>query len=321
MGYNKQFIKKALDEIVKKGSNARRNYDIKKAEIYDKEPRLKELENQFMQLGGLLGITALSGNKERLQALQTKFNSLVKEQEELKAKVELKDFEPFCKVCSDTGYVGSSLCKCVLKRAKELSFAELSAAMPIAKSGFENFSLDYYNGENKKLMEKVFEFSKDYAKNLNKNSKSLLFFGETGLGKTHLTLAIASAALEKGLGVVYSPIQNLIQKLEKEHFSYNSDTPILDDVLECDLLILDDLGTEFSTAYSQATIYNIINSRILSSKPTIISTNLDVEELAAKYHNRVASRIIGSYEIKKFCGSDVRQQKKIEEFKRGKHND
>ena len=145
--------------------------------------------------------------------------------------------------------------------------------------------------------------------------------GSSGLGKTHLSLAIASAALEKGLGVVYSPIQNLIQKLEKEHFSYNSDTPILDDVLECDLLILDDLGTEFSTAYSQALIYNIINSRILTSKPTIISTNLDVEEIALKYNNRVASRLIGSYDIKKFCGSDVRQQKKIQEFKRGRNND
>lgn len=321
MGYNKEYIKKALDEIVIKGNNARKIYEIRKAEIYDKEPRLKEIEQQFMQLGGLLGITALSGNSERLEALQTKFNALVKEQQQLKLKVELEDYVPYCTTCSDTGYVGSTLCKCVLKRAKELSLAGLSASMPITESSFENFSLDYYSGENKKAMEKVFEFSKDYAKNLNKNSKSLLFFGQTGLGKTHLSLAIASAALEKGLGVVYSPIQNLIQKLEKEHFSYNSDTPVLDDVLECDLLILDDLGTEFSTAYSQATIYNIINSRILTSKPTVISTNLDVEELAAKYHNRVASRIIGSYDIKKFCGSDVRQQKKIEEFKRGKNND
>ena len=321
MGYNKQYIKKALDEILQKGNNAKKIYESRKAEILDKEPRLKEIEQQFMQLGGLLGITALSGNSERLEALQTKFNALVKEQERLKAKVELKDYEPFCSVCSDTGYVGSSLCKCVLKRAKELSFAGLSASMPIAESGFENFSLDYYNGENKTAMEKIFEFAKEYAQNINKNSKSLLFFGQTGLGKTHLSLAIASAALEKGLGVVYSPIQNLIQKLEKEHFSYNSDTPILDDVLECDLLILDDLGTEFSTAYSQALIYNIINSRILTSKPTIISTNLDVEEIALKYNNRVASRLIGSYDIKKFCGSDVRQQKKIQEFKRGRNND
>ncbi|MBO5106474.1 MAG: ATP-binding protein, partial [Clostridia bacterium] len=321
MGYNKQYIKKALDEIVEKGNKARIIYEKQKAEILDKEPRLKEIEQQFMQLGSLLGVTALSGNAERLNALQTKFNALVKEQNELKAKTELKDYTPLCAKCSDTGYVGSNLCGCVLKRAKELSFAGLSAEMPIGESRFDNFSLDYYSGENKDAMEKIFASAKKYAENVSLKSESLLFFGETGLGKTHISLAIAAAALEKGMGVVYSPVQNLIQKLEKEHFSYNSDTPILDDVLECDLLILDDLGTEFSTAYSQSLIYNIINTRILTAKPTIISTNLTMEELANKYHDRVASRIIGSYNIKKFCGSDVRQQKKIEEYKRGKNDD
>ena len=145
MGYNKQYIKKALDEIVEKGNKARIIYEKQKAEILDKEPRLKEIEQQFMQLGSLLGVTALSGNSERLEALKTKFNALVREQEELKAKTELKDYIPLCTRCSDTGYVGSELCRCVLKRAKELSFAGLSAEMPISGSRFDNFRLDYYN--------------------------------------------------------------------------------------------------------------------------------------------------------------------------------
>lgn len=321
MGYNKQYIRKALDEIVEKGEKARRIYDKQKTEILNREPRLGEIEKQFMQLGSLLGVTALSGNSERLKALQTKFDALVCEQNELKEKSGLKDYIPLCTKCSDTGYVGATLCECVLKRAKELSFEGLSAEMPISENRFDNFNMDYYTGESKEAMEKIFASVKRYAENVSTKSKSLLFFGDTGLGKTHISLAIASAALEKGMGVVYSPVQNLIQKLEKEHFSYNSDTPILDDVMECDLLILDDLGTEFSTAYSQSLIYNIINTRILTDKPTIISTNLTMEELANKYHNRVASRIIGSYNIKKFCGSDVRQKKKIEEYKRGKIDD
>ena len=321
MGYNKEYIKKALDEIIENGNKSRRIYEKQKAEILDKEPRLKEIETQFMQIGSLLGVTALSGNTERLTALQTKFDALVKEQNELKAKVDLKDYEPVCAACSDTGYVGSTLCKCVLKRAKELSFAGLSAEMPIGENRFDNFSLDYYSDENKPAMKKVFEFAKEYAKNLNPKSENILFFGGTGLGKTHLSLAIAGVALEKGMGVVYSPAQNLIQKLEKEHFSYNSDTPILDDVMECDLLILDDLGTEFSTAYSQALIYNIINTRILSNKPTIISTNFEFDFISEKYTPRVASRIMGCYAIKKFSGSDIRQQKLLEKTKRGKNND
>lgn len=321
MGYNKQYIRKALEEIIENGNKSRRIYEKQKAEILDKEPRLKEIETQFMQLGSLLGVTALSGNAERLSALQTKFDALVKEQKELKAKVELKDYAPLCKKCSDTGYVGSNLCECVLKRAKELSFAGLSAEMPIGENRFDNFSLDYHSGESKDAMGKIFNSVKEYAENFSIKSESLLFFGGTGLGKTHLSLAVAAAALEKGMGVVYSPVQNLIQKLEKEHFSYNSDTPILDDVMDCDLLILDDLGTEFSTAYAQSLIYNIINTRILTAKPTIISTNLSMAELAEKYHSRVASRIMGSYQIKKFCGNDVRQQRVLKGFKRGKEND
>lgn len=315
MGYNKEYVRKALEEVIEKGNKSKSLYEKQKAEMLDKEPRLKEIELQFMQLGSLLGVTALSGNAERLAALQSKFNALVKEQEVLKKKVGLKEYEPICAACSDTGYVGANLCKCVLKRAKELSFAGLSTQMPINQSSFENFSLDYYSDENKIAMKKIFEYLKRYANTISPDSESLLFFGDTGLGKTHLSLAIAAAALEKGMGVVYSPAQNLIQKLEKEHFSYNSDTPILDDVLECDLLILDDLGTEFSTSYSQSLIYNIINTRILTSKPTIISTNLMLEELAEKYNDRVASRIIGCYVIKKFCGNDVRQQKRIQKNK------
>lgn len=321
MGYNKEYIRMALDEITEKGEKSRKIYEKQKAEILDKVPRLKEIETQFMQLGSLLGVTALSGNAERLTALQTKFNALVKEQNELKAKVGLLDYIPNCTECNDTGYIGSNLCKCVLKRAKEISLASLSAKMPIDECRFDNFSLDFYADENKTAMKKIFEYVKNYAENISPKSESLLFFGDTGLGKTHLSLAVATAALERGMGVVYSPVQNIIQKLEKEHFSYNSDTPILDDVLECDLLILDDLGTEFSNSYSQSLIYNIINTRILTGMPTIISTNLQLEELAEKYNNRVASRIIGCYGIKKFCGTDVRQQKRIKEFNRGKEND
>jgi len=318
MGYNKDYIRRALDEIIEKGNKSRNIYERQKTEIFNKEPRLKELETQFMQIGSLLGVTALSGNSERLEALQTKFNALVKEQNELKEKTQLKDYVPNCIKCNDTGYVGSTLCKCVLKRAKELSLIGLSANMPIRECRFDNFSLDYYSDENKIAMKKVFDYVKNYADNLTPKSESLLFFGGTGLGKTHLSLAIAGVALEKGIGVVYSPVQNLISKLEKEHFSYNSDTPILDDVLDCDLLILDDLGTEFSTAYSQSLIYNVINTRILTGKPTIISTNLDLDGLSEKYTPRVTSRIIGCYNIKKFCGNDIRQQKIIANYKRGK---
>ena len=313
MGYNKEILKKALNEVIKKGQDNRRAYEVEKAKCYDAEPRLRAIDAEFMRLGPLMGMVAISGDTDRLNAIKTKSDRLKNELEQLKTKVGLHEYVPCCPLCGDTGYLGTKLCGCVLTKAKQLSFEQLSVGMPINECTFENFSLDYYqNPADKAVMTKVFDFAKSYAEDLNPASQSVLFFGGTGLGKTHLSLAIAAAALGKGLGAIYSPAQNLLHKLEKEHFKGNGDGHFLEDVLECDVLIIDDLGTEFATSFTQASIYNIINTRLLSGKPTVISTNLNMEELADRYTPRVASRIIGSYALKQFSGNDVRQQKRLE---------
>ncbi len=313
MGYNKEILKKAIAETVKKGEENHRIYELKKAEYYNKEPRLAQIDSEFLKLGPILGMAAISGDSARLDAIKTKSNALKEEQDSLKKKMGFEEYKPLCPLCNDTGYYGTKLCDCTLKRAKEMSFAALSAQMPLEESSFESFSLDYYSEPaHKATMQKIFDFTKKYAENLNEKSGSILFFGGTGLGKTHLSLAIASAALEKGMGAIYSPAQNLLHKLEKEHFSRNADTHTLEDINECDILIIDDLGAEFATSFTQAAIYNIINTRLLLGKPTVISTNLSIEELAEKYTPRVASRIIGSYALKEFCGNDIRQQKRLE---------
>lgn len=323
MGYNKELLNKALKDIIKSGEKARHIYEKQKRECMDKVERLSEIEQELMQLGPMLGVSALAGYNDRVAAIKEKCSALSKERAEIYKNLGLLEYKPKCALCEDSGYInGVKLCECVVKRAKELSYASLSAEMPINECRFDNFDLKYYTDDaDKAVMQKVISFCKKYAKELSVNSKSVMFFGGTGLGKTHLSLAIASAAIEKGMGVVYSPAQNLLQKLEKEHFSYSAETPFLDDVLNCDLLILDDLGAEFITSFSQALIYNIINTRLLSNKPTIISTNLSIEELSQRYTPRVTSRIIGCYTIKQFNGSDIRQQKRIEELQRGKNND
>lgn len=315
MGYNKKYLSAALEQIRKNGENLRRIYDRQKAEVQSNTPRLLEIEGELMKIGPMIGLSALGGYDDRVKALKEKSSALSEEKNEIYKEAGIGEFQPECAACNDTGYVGSKLCDCVLKKAKELSFNALSAEMPIEKSGFDNFDLKYYKApEEKAAMEKIFAFCRKYAAELSVNSPSVIFFGGTGLGKTHLSLAIASAALEKGMGVVYSPAQNLLNKLENEHFSKTEGTPFLDDVLECDLLILDDLGAEFSTSFTQSMIYNIINTRILSNKPTIISTNLSMEEIGDKYTPRVASRIFGCYMLKRFCGSDIRQQKRLEQL-------
>ena len=317
MGYNKKFLSMALAQTKSEGEKARRLYDARLNEVRDRHPRLSEIEAELMKIGPMLGLSALGGYEDRVIALKEKSAALAKEKQEILKEVGLSKFAFKCKVCEDTGYVGTNLCDCVLKRAKELSFKALSEEMPITESRFDNFDLKYYKtDEDKAVMEKIFNFCIKYARELSNSSQSLMFFGGTGLGKTHLSLAIASVATEKGMGVVYSPVQNLLHKLEREHFSYSADTPLLDDVLECDLLIMDDLGAEFSTSFTGALIYNIINTRILSGKPTIISTNLAPEELGERYTPRVASRIFGCYNLKSFCGSDIRQQKRLEELRK-----
>ena len=177
------------------------------------------------------------------------------------------------------------MCSCMKRTAAGRGIPALNALSPLSLSSFDTFSLDYY-GEAplkaggippKKRMEDIYRYCKNYAANFDPQlSPSLLMQGATGLGKTHLSLAIARAAIGKGFGVIYCSAPNIIGKLEKERFRSARGSADESDVylLECDLLILDDLGTEFPTSFSSSTIYNMINSRLMASRPTIISTNL-----------------------------------------------
>ena len=157
-------------------------------------------------------------------------------------------------------------------------------------------------------MSKVYEYCKAYAEDFTTKSKNLLMMGATGLGKTHLSLAIANRVIEKGYDVYYDSIQNIMDKLEKEHFGrLPREESIKDDILSCDLLIIDDLGVEFTTQFTVAELHSIINTRILRCLPTIISTNLELTDIEKQYSQRIASRIIGTSMPLRFCGNDIRQ--------------
>jgi len=159
-------------------------------------------------------------------------------------------------------------------------------------------------------MSQIYNYCKNWAEDFSKDSPSILMYGNTGLGKTHLSLAIANVVVEKGYNVIYSSAGNLFSKLEKEKFGkINFDESPEEQVLTVDLLILDDLGSEFSTQFTIATVYNIINTRILSGLPTIINTNLLYDEIGDKYNPRVYSRLIGDYQMLEFIGADIRQLK------------
>lgn len=227
------------------------------------------------------------------------------------------DVKYSCPVCKDTGFCNERYCECHIKLIKDIAREEIAKSAPLDKCTFESFKTRYYPdvtdmeiGVNQKEhMQAVFELLKSYADNFSLKNKSILMTGATGLGKTHLSLAIANRAVDKGFNVIYESAQNLMDKLEKEHFSRStSDTSYKDEIMDCDLLIIDDLGCEFQTQFTKAEVYNIVNTRHLRQLPTIINTNLTPEEIEQVYHQRVASRILGNYLLLVFCGRDNRQQ-------------
>ena len=210
------------------------------------------------------------------------------------------------------------MCSCLKKRLRAEAYKSLNALTPLSLSTFETFSLDYYSEQpeasgrsERGTMTRVLDVCMTYAQNFSLHSSNLILMGGTGLGKTHLSLAIANTPLAKGFGVVYSSVNNIVAKLEREHFGREEENDTSSLLLDCDLLILDDLGTEFRTAFSVAEIYNIVNTRQMAQRPTIISTNLTMKEIEERYTERFASRILGGYVRLSFCGRDVRLQKRM----------
>lgn len=219
-----------------------------------------------------------------------------------------------CQKCCDTGVILGNRCDCVNELLDKFSVLELNKECRIKLNSFADFNLSYYpeavtykgNVINARAkMEENLRFCIDYCKSFTPESQGLLLLGETGLGKTFLSSCIANEVLRKGYSVAFDSIQNYLRSIEKEHFGKEQgDT--LETLLNADLVILDDLGSEFSSSFYSASIYNIINSRANMGKPTIVSTNLSLEELQERYDDRIISRLLGIYHTLRFIGSDIR---------------
>lgn len=219
-----------------------------------------------------------------------------------------------CPHCNDTGFIHNRRCKCYSDLLKELERNSLKKIAPLDECTFDSFDTQYYpesamdNGISPRLKaEKIKESCIKYAQGFSRGAKNVLFMGGTGLGKTHLSLAIANVVINKGYSVIYGTALNILNDLNNESFG-RTDYLTYDEkaVMGCDLLIIDDLGTEFNNPYTVSILYNIINTRLLAKKPIIISTNLGFDEIRDKYDQRITSRIGGDFSTLILEGSDIR---------------
>ena len=329
MPYSQEVYRIAKERLAERRQQALRKADYNRSQLFSEIPRLREINSELLSIGAAIAKCVVKGGDEGQQDLKKlgeRSLSLQEEQNQILAdhRISADTMEPryHCAACDDTGYIEQDnrtvVCGCMSKLLTDIACEQLSADLPLKDCTFENFRLDYYsdlpdeNGKNPyKRMTNIYRYCVDYAEGFNEHSKSLLMRGATGLGKTHLSLAIANVVIRKGMSVIYTSAPQILTTLEREHFSSRgtSQEDTFDSLLQCDLLILDDLGTEFTTDFTRSCIYHLFNSRILAGKPTIISTNLLIDELVSGYSQRFVSRLMGSCDKLDFIGEDNRMRR------------
>lgn len=292
--------------------------------IYAQYPRLREIDMLLRaSVAKVVAATFAQGNvaeavkkaKEENLALQQERAELLKvaglREEDLEAK-------PICEHCGGSGYMGEKMCSCLHDLCREEQKKELSSLLG-GQETFERFNLSLYPAEKdaeygvspRVVMTKVYDRCVEYVKHFSQKGGNLLFSGATGLGKTFLSACIARGVAEQGYSVVYDTAGKLFADFETAKFY--ADGAEREDYtrkyLQCDLLIIDDLGTEMVTQFTQSALYQVVNTRLMEGRATLISTNLTSREIEAKYPPQIASRLLGSYELLLFLGNDLRRMK------------
>lgn len=317
---------KAVSEIESRRLRAEQEREARQREIDEKFPQIAEINRMLNETMTSLSKLIISHKGSSSETFEKIRESSLQGQQMIKDILRSNGYpEDYleakyrCSRCSDTGFTEDGRrCECLERLIGRLSAEELnrSANMPLAD--FSHFSLDYYRDividgvDCYAKMSEIYSYCIQYADCFTPTSESVFMMGRTGIGKTHLSLAIAKKVTESGYNVLYGSVMNLLRAVEKEHFGRGEqDGDTLSSLIGCDLLIMDDLGSEHHTPFYESTLYNIINSRINLGKPVIISTNLSFGELQDIYNERILSRIAGVYTLLTFWGKDIRQIKRI----------
>lgn len=329
MALDGKVLARARDALEEIKHNNETELNRRRAEVYAKLPEVKATELSLRSLMVKVIGTAIKKGEDAGAAVERIAQESMALQDKLARLLEdngypgdyLDDIYS-CKKCRDTGFIGGKPCSCLMKLYNAERARDLSSLLRLGEERFENFDLKYYsdvpyNGvgqSERSWMQAVLRYCKSYALGFNRDSDNLLFQGATGLGKTFLSACIARVVAGKGFSVVYETVVGAVEPLEKQKFGrseeYENSSDGVRRVLECDLLILDDLGTEMYTAFTASALYTIINTRLMTGRKTIISTNLSDEEISRRYMPQLVSRLEGEFEKLQFVGQDIRLQKR-----------
>lgn len=310
---NYSIYEKAKAQIEARRNNARAEADFRSEIIRAKSAEVADIDAELATTGMLIFKTACSGGditpiKERNRSLQARRREIILS---LGYPEDYTDVKYSCPVCSDSGFVdGVKMCDCLRELIVKGRIEASAMGKLMETQSFDSFDLSCYSYDKKvsERMTAILSIAKSYVRDFGKKKENLLLIGPTGTGKTHISTAIARELIHKGYDVIYDSIQNVLSDFEADRFrnSYGREENKSDKYLECTLLILDDMGTEFSNQFTLSALYNLLNTRQNKGLATIISTNLSSEELARKYEDRIYSRVIGNAKILPFDGKDRR---------------
>ena len=323
MAYSADVIRRARQCLAQAKADRESENRQHLAQAYQQVPRLREIDNLLRQTMTQAAQTVFVQGldvKTIMERIKNENLSLQREREALIAanfETGFLDESPICPHCDGNGYIGSQMCECLAELCRQEQKRDLSL-LSGGKESFSQFRLDYYSdrydskygASPRAIMERNFQNCRRYATTFTKNSGNLLFVGGTGLGKTFLSACIARAVTERGYSVVYETAPHLFANLEQAKFTGSEDArQKAEKYLACDLLIIDDLGTEMPGQFVTAALYSLMNDRLLAGLPMVVSTNLNVEEAACRYSPQIASRLHGNFARLTFVGEDIRVMK------------
>ena len=320
MPYSNEIVRKARAVLASRKADHESQTNARLQQAYAKVPRIREIDILLRRSMALAMQAAFQKGGDAKEAMEAVKQANLQLQAEKKALIAenfapgFLDETPICPKCGGSGYIGTFMCQCLQDLCRQEQEKEVAL---LADDGqhFGAFRLDYYSDRPdpktgispRAIMARGFDICRDYAERFSLGSGNLLFNGGTGLGKTFLSACIAREVAAKGYSVAYETASHLFQKLEKHRFHPDEETALdVKRLNECDLLIIDDLGTELPGNFVTAALYTLVNDRLLAGKPMVISTNLTIDEVGQRYSPQIRSRLQGSFQLLPFVGQDIR---------------